>query len=807
MKIKNMLSMLILGITIIFVSFILFTYFLNKTVNEIKLTNKNTKIDLENTKNLYLDITNYFDGNLDYTNINKRLDKTNNYIKDSIKDEEISTIFDSVYKNTKEYDFYWNENEKLLNNIYILTNESIKKSRTYTEETIFRLADERTQNSVTKLERLVILGADKNTVGNLQIQTFIEKLKLDSSESKSILVFLKDLLQNTEKDIENLRGTFFENLPVESKNSILDMIDNVNLYVTNIEKMKNLEKNVFEDVTKLNSLISEYDENIVNSYYNKLFKNAVILIVLMLVILLTSLIIGIIIYKNINRNIKVIREYINELKYGNLSYKAKHIGKNELSEISEEINLFVDDLNENLLSKLDKVSKGEYINDVLIKSEKDEIGPKIKLVQDTLNNLVLEIDKITRGAVDGNFGYRCDIEKFKGNYKKILIGINNTIESITNPIIDVSSTMDDILSGNLDASMNKNYKGKYLELSNSVNNMVRYLKSVISQTSNILNEVSIGNLSINKLDISYRGEFENISLNINKIIDSLNGLIGNIYKSANEVSYSSKEIEKGSNQISKDASEQASSIEEITATMEVLSENTKNNSKASKQANNLVDLTTSNAVQGTEIMKDMLISMEEINESSVKIRKIIKVIDEIAFQTNILAINASIEAESAGQYGRGFSVVADEVRSLAVKCAEAAKETTVMIEESIKKVSKGIRLADETSNSLSDIYMNAKSSSKLVKEITGYSEEQSNSITQISTATILLANAIQLTTGISKESANTGEKLSIQSDNLKSMINKFKLKEQKNKKLELNRIHRENRNNINNSIELGRIKK
>jgi methyl-accepting chemotaxis protein len=210
--------------------------------------------------------------------------------------------------------------------------------------------------------------------------------------------------------------------------------------------------------------------------------------------------------------------------------------------------------------------------------------------------------------------------------------------------------------------------------------------------------------------------------------------------------------------------------------MEEISAQTRQNAQNAGQANGLALSAKSDAEAGNGQMKDMLKAMDEINEESANIYKIIKVIDDIAFQTNILALNAAVEAARAGQHGKGFAVVAEEVRNLAARSANAAKETTALIEGTIKKVEGGTKIANETAGALDKIVNGVTKAAELVGEIAAASTEQAAGITQVNQGIEQVSQVVQTNSATSEESAAASEELSSQAEVLKEMVGKFKLK-------------------------------
>ncbi len=363
------------------------------------------------------------------------------------------------------------------------------------------------------------------------------------------------------------------------------------------------------------------------------------------------------------------------------------------------------------------------------RSENDMMIPSAIGMMTAIEDLIQQSDMLAEAALNGDLTVRGSEGHFEGGYQKIISGFNKTLEAIALPIEESSQVLQELAAGNLTVTMANDYKGEYNRMKTSLNQTIR----------------------------------------------AFNELLSEISSSASQVSAGSKQVSDASQMLAQGATEQASTIEELTSSITEVSRQTKENAKNALNANELSQEVQTQAAQGNDQMIQMLAAMGEINESSANISKIIKVIDDIAFQTNILALNAAVEAARAGQYGKGFAVVAEEVRNLAAKSAEAAKDTTALIEGSVHKVDVGTKIANETAQKLSVIAQNVQKCAVLVGEIADASNEQATAIAQVDQGLEQVSMVVQTNSATAEESAASSEELSGQANILMQMVSKFTL--------------------------------
>lgn len=508
----------------------------------------------------------------------------------------------------------------------------------------------------------------------------------------------------------------------------------------------------FEDVLKtLAAKSDQYNAKIDEGVSNAEFVTISGIIIGTILYLISAFFLAPLISKPLNN----IKNLVKSFALGDYSQNLTKNSNDEIGELTESLLLLQK-------AQLDKIEAAREIaagnlSKVEPASEHDTLAHAFNKVVVTIENITSEANKLIEANKEGRLEIRGDSDKFTGSWKKLIEGINSIIETIVIPLNESEQILTIMAKGDFTKKINGNYKGYYEQMKNNVNQLADSLNLALSEVS------------------------ESAALVMN---------------TANEISSSSEEMAAGAQEQTLQSAEVASSVDQMTKT---IMENTKNASRAAETAKDSGD----KAKEGGAVVKDTISGMtriatvvkksadtvEALGKNSDQIGEIIQVIDDIADQTNLLALNAAIEAARAGEQGRGFAVVADEVRKLAERTTKATKEIANMIkqiqkdthnavtsmQQGTEEVNKGTELASRAGVVLEELIVGAQKVADIAVQVAAASEQQSVSAEQISRNIEVIANVTEQSATGTQQIAHSSEELLSMTERLQNLIGKFNI--------------------------------
>lgn len=316
--------------------------------------------------------------------------------------------------------------------------------------------------------------------------------------------------------------------------------------------------------------------------------------------------------------------------------------------------------------------------------------------------------------------------------------------------------------------------GVYAELVSGMNEVLTVANAPIQEAKDVLSRAENRDLTV-RMRGQYQGDFDLIKQATNNALDTLERALSEVQTVSDQVAAAAGQITGASSQMARGASAQAASIEEVLSTLEEITSMSKQNASNAQESRSHAQGATTIADQGTASMSRLSSAVDSIKGAADETAKIIKTIDEIAFQTNLLALNAAVEAARAGDAGRGFAVVAEEVRSLAMRSAEAAKNTTAVIERSLRKAEEGVLINKEASVAFEAIGKQVKKVVEVISEIAESSTQQHDSVARINKGVDTVSRETQQSAAATEQTASAAEQLAAQAENMRTLTSQFRL--------------------------------
>lgn len=492
----------------------------------------------------------------------------------------------------------------------------------------------------------------------------------------------------------------------------------------------------------------------------------------------------------LNDSFVIVRSTISELVYRiNSLSKSLEMGDidatidtedfhGEYKSVAEGVNRSIGNLLDDTLDILDKFA--QLGNGNFNAQLKQFPGKKILAnnifdsIKVKLSSFNADVTNLTKQASDGKLDVTVDESKYEGDWNKLAISMNNLLYTIAKPINETNAILTKLSEGNFTVSIGKDYKGSFAAMMISLDKMVESTSLYIEEITRILRNIADGDLT-NTVNREYVGQYNSIKESINSINEIFMATIMKIQNSANNVYSGSKQVLNNSMALANGSLEQSNSIGQLSDLIEKMQEQFKETGENVVKIAHEMDITESDLVKTNEQMQSLMHEINEVNTKSAAIGKIIKTIDDIAFQTNILALNAAVEAARAGSAGKGFSVVAEEVRNLAGKSAEAARNTAMLIESVVNSIGAVVQNAEETAKTMNSITSITRKVAVDVNLIAKATEAEMNSFNKISVATHQISSVIASNSETSEESAAASEELSAQASLLNELISQFKI--------------------------------
>jgi methyl-accepting chemotaxis protein len=461
---------------------------------------------------------------------------------------------------------------------------------------------------------------------------------------------------------------------------------------------------------------------------------------------------GIFISRSISKPMGQLAEIASRISVGDVNQTVDFRAEDEVGSLAECFRKLISYIR-GVSEGLEKVASGDLSAQLEAKSDLDVLAKSYQRTVSAVHAMTQDTLALSEAAMQGKLATRADAGKHQGDYRNIVQGINDTLDSVIGPLTVAANYVDRISKGDIPDAITDTYNGDFNAIKNNLNALI----AAMDEITKAAEEIAHGNLTV---VIHDRSSQDKLMQALASMVGGLTRTVTEIRTIAGEVSAASQSISSASVQVSKGASAQAAAAEEASASMEEMVSNIKQNADNAQQTDKIANKSAKDAQESGKSVLEAVGAMKEIASK-------ISIIEEIARQTNLLALNAAIEAARAGEHGKGFAVVAAEVRKLAERSQKAASE--------INRLSgTTVGVSEQSGDLLDKLVPDIQHTAELVQEISAASKEQDTGAEQINKALQQLEQVIQQNASAAEEMAATTEELTGQADQLVSALSFFR---------------------------------